>query len=106
MAHGSATSTGTCQGRTPASNSVLVRLAYSLTRPYCWFFTSISSASFSGVNPSMSTTVPLESDTVTTLASSAIAFSMAYCATLPEPDTLTRKPSNERPDGFSISSAK
>jgi hypothetical protein len=42
-------------------------------------------------------TVPLESDTVTTLAPSAMAFSTAYCATLPEPDTLTRRPSNDWP---------
>ena len=33
--------------------------------------------------------VPLESDTVMTLAPSAMAFSTAYCATLPEPETLT-----------------
>ena len=50
--------------------------------------------------------VPLESETVTTLAPSAIAFSTAYCATLPEPDTLTRRPSSERPEGLSISWAK
>ena len=53
-----------------------------------------------------STTVPLESDTVTTFAPSAIAFSTAYCATLPEPETLTRRPSNDRPFCLSISSAK
>jgi hypothetical protein len=49
------------------------------------------------VKPSSSITVPLESDTVTTLAPSAIAFSIAYCATLPEPDTLTRRPSKRAP---------
>jgi hypothetical protein len=42
------------------------------------------------VKPSSSTTVPLESDTVTTLAPKAMAFSIAYCATLPEPDTDRR----------------
>ncbi|MCY1543375.1 hypothetical protein D9M68_791920 [compost metagenome] len=103
VAQGSATSTATAQGRTPASNRLFVRVAYSLTRPYRWFFTSISSASFSGVKPSSSITVPLESDTVTTLAPSAMAFSTAYWATLPEPDTLTRKPSKLRPCCLSIS---
>lgn len=50
--------------------------------------------------------VPLESDTVMTLAPSCMAFSTAYCATLPEPDTDTRRPSNERPRVLSISCAK
>ena len=50
--------------------------------------------------------VPLESETVMTFAPMAMAFSTAYCATLPEPDTDTRMPSNERPRVFSISSAK
>ena len=63
-------------------------------------------ASFSGVKPSSSTMVPLESDTVMTLAPSCMAFSTAYCATLPEPETDTRRPSNERPRVLSISSAK
>lgn len=48
-------------------------------------------------------TVPLESETVMTLAPSAIAFSIVYCATLLEPDTETSRPSNERPEHFSVS---
>jgi len=66
------------------------------TQP-AWIFTS---------RPSSSTTVPLESETVTTLAPSCIAFSTAYWATLPEPETETRMPSKERPRCLSISSAK
>ena len=63
-------------------------------------------ASFSVVKPSSSMMVPLESDTVSTLAPSAMAFSTAYWATLPEPDTETRRPSNDLPRVLSISSAK
>ena len=63
-------------------------------------------ASFSGVKPSSSTMVPLESDTVITLAPRAIAFSTAYCATLPEPETETRRPWKDLPRVLSISSAK
>jgi len=43
---------------------------------------------------------------VTTFAPSAIAFSTAYWATLPEPDTLTRMPWKDMPRVLSISSAK
>ncbi|KAG0894114.1 hypothetical protein G6F32_017434 [Rhizopus arrhizus] len=66
----------------------------------------IRATSFSCVKPASSTTVPLESDTVTTLAPSDMAFSMAYCATLPDPETDTRRPSNDLPTRLSISSAK
>ncbi len=66
----------------------------------------ISATSFSWLKPASSTTVPFESDTVMTRAPSAMAFSMAYCATLPEPDTDTRMPSKDLPTRLSISSAK
>jgi len=59
-----------------------------------------------GENPSGSYTVPPESDTVSTCAPSAIAFSTAYWATLPEPEMLTRRPSSDLPARRSISCAK
>ncbi|EWS63744.1 hypothetical protein Y695_03023 [Hydrogenophaga sp. T4] len=63
-------------------------------------------ASFSAVKPASSTMVPLESDTVITRAPSSRAFWTAYWATLPEPETLTRRPSNDLPWVLSISCAK
>lgn len=45
-------------------------------------------------------------ETVMTLAPNDMAFSTAYCATLPEPETLTLRPSNELARVLSISSAK
>ena len=44
------------------------RVAYSLHRPRLGFLRSISTASLSGVQPASSTTVPSESETVTTVA--------------------------------------
>ncbi|CFN66831.1 Uncharacterised protein [Bordetella pertussis] len=58
------------------------------------------------MKPASSMTVPHESEIVTTLAPSAMAFSIAYWATLPEPDTDTRMPSKDRPARCSISCAK
>lgn len=58
------------------------------------------------MKPDSSTTVPLESDTVTTLAPSAMAFSIVYWATLPAPETDTRSPSKPSPRVCSISCAK
>ena len=60
----------------------------------------------SAVNPSGACTAPFESETLMTWASSIIAFSTAYCATLPEPDTDTRMPSKLIPRRASISCAK
>ena len=63
-------------------------------------------ASFSGEKPAGSYTVPEESDTVTTLAPSCMAFSTAYWATLPEPETETVMPWKDWLRVLSISSAK
>ncbi|OPZ03814.1 MAG: hypothetical protein BWZ09_02206 [Alphaproteobacteria bacterium ADurb.BinA305] len=63
-------------------------------------------ASFSGVKPASSITVPLESEQVIGLAPSSISFSMAYWATLPEPDTETRMPLMSRPARSSMALAK
>ena len=51
------------------------------------FLISMRTASFSGVKPASSTTVPPESETVTTFAPRSSAFFTAYWATLPDPDT-------------------
>ncbi|KAG1437393.1 hypothetical protein G6F55_014090 [Rhizopus delemar] len=77
VAHGRATSTGTCHGRLPASYVKPNCLAYVSRRPRRSFLMCIRATSFSCVKPASSTTVPLESDTVTTLAPSDMAFSMA-----------------------------
>ncbi|MNJ74139.1 hypothetical protein D3C77_710290 [compost metagenome] len=50
--------------------------------------------------------MPPESEAVMTQAPSAIAFSMAYWATLPEPDTETRMPSRDWPRWASMASTK
>ncbi|MNL75004.1 hypothetical protein D3C87_2007320 [compost metagenome] len=63
-------------------------------------------ASFSVVKPASSTTVPLESEAVITRAPNCIAFSIAYCATFPDPDTATRIPSKPNPWRFNIASVK
>ena len=106
VAQGRAMSTGTCQGVLPSSYWSLNCSAYSLMRPRFTFLMCIRAASFSGVKPAGSTTVPLESDAVMTLAPHCMAFSMAYCDTLPEPETETVLPSSERPLRCSISRAK
>ena len=47
----------------------------------------MTQASFSALMPSLSTIVPLESESVTTLAPNWLSFSTVYWATLPEPET-------------------
>ena len=49
---------------------------------------------------------PPESDSVKTVAPNSIAFSAAYCATLPEPEITTRFPLNESFFLVSMLSAK
>ena len=47
-----------------------------------------------------------KSDNVITLPPNSVAFSVAYCATFPEPETEMLLPSNPSPFLFNISSAK
>ena len=63
-------------------------------------------ASFSESIPSLSNIVPLESESVTTFPPKSLTFSVAYCATFPEPETATDLPLKESPLVFNISSAK
>ena len=49
---------------------------------------------------------PSESDNVTTLAPNCVAFSVAYCATFPEPETATIFPLKESFFVANISLAK
>lgn len=65
-----------------------------------------SACFYEKTNSLSSTTVPLESDAVITRAPNSIAFSIAYWATLPEPETETRIPSKPIPWRFSIASVK
>lgn len=71
-----------------------------------WTEVSVEEIGFEIEHWSSSTIVPLESETVTTLAPRAIHFSVAYCATFPEPEILTRRPLKDLPFVASISSAK
>jgi hypothetical protein len=50
--------------------------------------------------------VPPESDSVTTFAPMSSAFSVAYCATLPEPETVQTLPFIESPMWSSMFWAK
>ncbi len=63
-------------------------------------------ASFSALMPSWSTTVPSESDIVSTFAPSALSFSTVYWATLPEPDTVAVLPFGLSPRVLNMSLAK
>ena len=49
---------------------------------------------------------PSESENVTTLAPNCVAFSVAYCATFPEPETATIFPVKESFFVANISFAK
>ena len=62
--------------------------------------------SFSSSIPLASWIVPPESDKETTLPPRWFTFSVAYCATFPEPEIVTVLPLNESSFVFSISSAK
>src|SRR5262245_55025221 len=95
VAHGRATSHFTNQGLATRRYSQRNLSAYSLTRPRRMFLSSIKYSHFSPLMPSLSTIVPSESEIVTTLPPSWLTFSMAYCDTLPEPDTVTVLPSKD-----------
>src|SRR5512133_1891826 len=89
VADGRATWQGTSHGVDFPSTYVHLYLsAYSLILPLFTFLRFITNASFSSLKPSASSISPLESDIVTTFAPIWIAFCVAYCATLPEPDTV------------------
>src|SRR5690606_41157110 len=77
------------QGRLPSRYSKPCLDANSEIRPRFTFFSSITSANKASVKPSLMYTVPPESESETTLAPKYIAFSAAYCATLPEPEMVT-----------------
>ena len=79
---------------------------YSLMRPRFTFLSSMTQFSFSSSMPFLSTMKPPLSLNVMTLPPSSMTFWVAYCATLPEPDTSTFLPSKLSPRDFSISSAK
>ena len=49
---------------------------------------------------------PEESESVTTFPPNCVAFSVAYCATFPEPETATTLPAKESPLVANISLAK
>ena len=106
VAHGKAISTAWCHGRLPASNVKPCACAKSAKRPRCTFLNVISSANNSGVMPCATNSVPPESDSVSTFAPNCMAFSQAYCATLPEPETATVLPTRLSPRCSSISWVK
>ena len=66
----------------------------------------MTSASNASVKPFFTNTVPAESESETTFAPKYIAFSAAYCATLPEPEIVTILSLKLSPRVLSISSAK
>ncbi|MCY1449509.1 hypothetical protein D9M71_662480 [compost metagenome] len=106
VAHGRAMSHGRCHGRWPARNSRPKWAAISLMRPRRTFFRSIRYSHCSAVRPASAYRVPSESDSEITLPPSSMTFCAAYCATLPEPEMVTRLPSKSWPLRLSISWAK